>query len=182
MSPRKYSAALGEQVLITLEPDNDGASATPPPDLARLLKQDRSVKKWFDTLPYGTRKYIAQSILEPKSADARKRRAERYMETILLTMEGEESLPPLLQIVFREYRGALDGWKTMTPLQRRNQLFAVFTSQGVEARRRRAERVAEMAMERNEKETGSTVMPRNDLPGGGRPRASRTVDHSSDWE
>jgi len=173
---RGAGVGLGDKVVITLEQDNDGASAAPPPELAKLLKQDRSVKKWFDKLPYGMRKYIVQRILECKSADARERRAEKYMETILLTMEGEESLPPLLQIVFREYPGAVAGWKTMTPLQRRNQLFAIFTSQSVDARRRRAERTAEMAMEANEKKTGSASEDRRSRT------LKRAVDHSSDWE
>ena len=169
---RGAGVGVGDKVLITLEPDNDGASAAPPPELARLLKQDRKVKKWFDQLPYGTRKYIAQSILEPKTVDARERRAEKYMETILLTMEGEETLPPLMQVVFREFPGALAGWKAMTPLQRRNQLFAIYSGQGVDARRRRAERAAQMAMETNEKKTGVVSATR-------RPSA---LDHSLDWE
>jgi len=177
---RGAGVGLGDKVVITLEPDNDGASAAPPPELAKLLKQDRSVKKWFDKLTYGTRKYIAQSILEPKSADARERRAEKYMETILLTMEGEEALPPLLQVVFREYPGALAGWKAMTPLQRRNQLFAIFSGQGVDTRRRRTERTAQMAMEANEKKTGLTA-ERHSSRTSNRP-VNRSVDHSSDWE
>src|ERR1700678_1094171 len=51
--------SVGAPVEITLEPDLDDLAATPPPEFARFLKADRSLKKWFAALNYSTRKYIA---------------------------------------------------------------------------------------------------------------------------
>jgi uncharacterized protein YdeI (YjbR/CyaY-like superfamily) len=136
----------GAMAEIVLEPDLDGRAATPPPELAKFLKSDRSVKKWFETLNYSTRKYIADMVAEPKSAAVRVRRAEQWMERIMLTMEGEQSPPPILQIAFRRQPLARAGWQAMTPNQRRTTLFGIFMCQSPEAQAKRVERAVEDAV------------------------------------
>lgn len=131
---------------IVLEPDLDGRAATPPPELAKLLKSDRSVKKWFETLNYSTRKYIADMVAEPKSAEVRVRRAEQWMERIMLIMDGEESPPPILQVAFRRQPLARAGWQSLTPNQRRTMLFGIFMCQSPEAQAKRVERAVEDAV------------------------------------
>src|ERR1700722_18143570 len=71
---------VGSLAEVMLEPDTDDLAAAPPPELAKLLKSDRSVRKWLEALSYAIRKYIADNITEPKSAEARVRRAEQWME------------------------------------------------------------------------------------------------------
>ena len=132
---------------ITLTPDLELRAATPPPELAKLLKVDRTVRKWFDTLNYSTRKYIADMVAEPKSAEARVRRAEQWMERILLVMDGEESPPPILQIAFRRQPLARTGWYALTPNQRRTALFSIFTCVSPEAQAKRMERIVADAMQ-----------------------------------
>ena len=125
---------------LVLEPDLEERAATPPPELAKLLNSDRSVKKWFATLNYSSRKYIADMIAEPKSAEVRVRRAEQWMERLMLTMEGEEYPPPILQAAFRRQPQARAGWESMTANQRRMTLMGIFMCQSPEAQAKRVER------------------------------------------
>lgn len=136
------------RVEITLEPDLDGLAATPPPEFAKILKSDRSLKKWFATLNYSLRKYVADDIQTPKSADARLRRAELWAERMMLTMEGEEEVPPILQIAFRRQPLSRIGWESTTLNQRRMQLLSIFTCQSPEARAKRVDRIVADATQR----------------------------------
>jgi len=128
---------LAEVVLV---PDLDGLAATPPPELAKLFRSERGVRKWYETLNYSLRKYIADQIAEPKSAEARVHRAEQWMERLMLTMEGEEFPPPILQIAFRRQPLARAGWDAQTQNQRRFILLGIFSCQSPEAQAKRVER------------------------------------------
>jgi hypothetical protein len=59
------------RVRIRLEPDMEERAATLPPELARALKGDRRLPKWFAGLSYSTRKEIGDWIAEPKNAELR---------------------------------------------------------------------------------------------------------------
>jgi len=131
--------AVGDLAEVTLEPDIESRAATPPPELARLLKQDRAVKRWFDRLSYSFRKYISEQVAEPKSTEVRERRAELWMERMMLIMDGEKSTPPILQAAFRRQPGAAEGWQAMTPNQRRMTLYGIYICQSPEARAKRLE-------------------------------------------
>ena len=130
------AGTLAEVVLV---PDLDGLAATPPPELAKLFRSERGVRKWYETLNYSLRKYIADQIAEPKSAEARVRRAEQWMERLMLTMEGEEFPPPILQIAFRRQPLARAGWDAQTQNQRRFILLGIFSCQSPEAQAKRVE-------------------------------------------
>ena len=131
--------SVGAHLEVTLEPDLDDLAATPPPEFAKFLKADRSLKKWFAALNYSTRKYIADDIQAVKSAETRKRRAESWAERMMLTMEGEEYPPPILQIAFRRQPPARAGWDAMTANQRRTALLSIFTAKSPEAQAKRVE-------------------------------------------
>jgi uncharacterized protein YdeI (YjbR/CyaY-like superfamily) len=111
--------------------------------LVKLLKADRDVKKWYEQLSYSMRKDIARTITEPKSAEIRVRRAEQLVERMMLAMEGEQELPPILQVAFRRQPQAHAGWEAMTPIQRRTHLLGIFYYQGVEARQKRVDKAVE---------------------------------------
>jgi len=128
---------------FVLEPDFDERSATPPPELVKLLKADRAVKKWYEQLSYSMRKDIARTIAEPKSGEVRIRRAEQLVERMMLAMEGERELPPILQVAFRRHPQAHAGWEAMTPIQRRSHLLGIFYYQSVEARQKRVDKTVE---------------------------------------
>jgi uncharacterized protein YdeI (YjbR/CyaY-like superfamily) len=131
----------GSMAEIVLEADIDGRSATPPPELAKLLKADRAVKKWFESLNYSTRKFLADDITSPKSSEARVRRAEQWVERMMMTMEGEESPPPILQAAFRRQPMVKAGWEALTANQRRLALFSISMCASPEAQAKRVERV-----------------------------------------
>jgi hypothetical protein len=104
-------AAVGSQVRISLEPDLEERVAPLPPELARALKGDRRLPKWFAGLSYSNRKEVAGWITQPKSKEARQQRAERMAERLLLTLEGEIETPPILQAAFQPQPLARKGWE-----------------------------------------------------------------------
>ena len=61
-------AMVGSRVRIRLEPDLQVREAVTPPELARALKGDRRLPKWFAGMSYSHRKEIGDWVVEPKSA------------------------------------------------------------------------------------------------------------------
>jgi uncharacterized protein YdeI (YjbR/CyaY-like superfamily) len=136
----------GKTAEFVLEPDIEQLTVTVPPELAKLMKQDRALARWFETLSAHMRKYFCDSVHQPKSPEARRRRAEKFAECMMLAMEGEESLPPILQVAFREAPLARKGWEAMTKLQRRNHLLGIYYYQSPDARERRVQKVVAAAL------------------------------------
>jgi uncharacterized protein YdeI (YjbR/CyaY-like superfamily) len=139
-------AVVGSQVKISLEPDLEERVATIPPELARALKGDRRLPKWFAKLSYSNRKEVASWITEPRSAEGRELRAERMAERLLHALEGEIEPPPILQVAFQRQPLAKKGWEAMTVAQRRGHLLGIFGYQSVESRERRAAKAIEEAL------------------------------------
>lgn len=137
--------AAGDAAKFTLEPDLEKREAEIPTELNRLLNQDRSLRRWFTALNYSTRKWIGDWITNVKSKDARVRRAEQIAERLMLTMDAERELPPLLQIAFARNRHAAEGWQKMSVSRRRGNLLAIFYYRTPEARERRLQKVLEDA-------------------------------------
>ena len=139
-------AHRGDKVRITLEPDFEERKAVMPPELAAVLKSDRMLHKWFDSLSEYTRRTVCAMIGEPKNPETRQRQAERLAERMMLTMEGELETPPILKAAFTRQPLAEAGWKALTPAQRRSHLFGIFYYEGVEARERRLAKAIEDAL------------------------------------
>jgi uncharacterized protein YdeI (YjbR/CyaY-like superfamily) len=139
-------AAIGSHVRFKLEPDLEVRVASVPPELVKALKGDRRLRKWFDGLSNSMRRYIGDWVSEPKSPETREVRAEKMAERLLLTLEGETELPPILHAAFLRQPLARDGWEAITKVQRRNHLLAIYAYQGVEARERRVAQVVEDAL------------------------------------
>lgn len=139
-------AGVGAAVKITLEPDLEEREAVIPSELAKALKGDRRLSKWYETLNYSTRKAIGDFVTEPKGTESRQKRADEMAERLLMTMEGEKELPPILRAAFQRQPLAGKGWEAMTPLQRRGHLFGISYYGSTEARERRAAKVVEQAL------------------------------------
>jgi uncharacterized protein YdeI (YjbR/CyaY-like superfamily) len=139
-------AYAGEMAEFMLEPDLEERSAAVPPELAKLLKQEPALARWFQALSYSYRKYMSDDVRKPKNPEVRQRRAEQIAERMMLAMEGEQALPPILQVAFRRAPRARAGWDAMTPVQRRAQLLGIFYYQSPEARERRAQKAVEEAL------------------------------------
>lgn len=137
---------VGSMAEIVLEPDLEERIVTVPAELAKVLKEERSLKKWFEQLSYSMRKYMADAVKEPKSAEARVRRAEQVAEWMMLAMEGERELPPILQLAFQRYPQARAGWEAMTAIQRRGHLLGIFYYQSPDSREKRVGKAVEEAL------------------------------------
>jgi uncharacterized protein YdeI (YjbR/CyaY-like superfamily) len=136
-------ARVGAMVDFTIAPDLEERMPDVPAELAKLLKAEKKLAKWFDGLSESTRWEIAKWINGVKGDEARQRRAEQIAERLMLTMEGEKELPPVIEVAFRAAPRAREGWGKMTAVQRRNNLMAVFYYQSPEARQKRVKKVVE---------------------------------------
>lgn len=136
-------AGVGAMVDFTIAPDLDERTPTIPPELAKLLKTQKRLAKWFEELSESMRWEIGKWIDGVKGAEARLRRAEQMAERLMLAMEGERELPPVLEVAFRRTPAARKGWEAMTKAQRRMGLLAVFYYQSPEAREKRVRKLVE---------------------------------------
>jgi len=136
-------AGLGAMVDFTIAPDLEERKPAVPPELEKLLKTEKRLAKWYEGLSESIRYEIGKWIDGVKGADARQRRAEQMAERLMLAMEGEKELPPVLEVAFRRVPAARKGWEAMTKVQRRSNLLAVFYYQSPEAREKRVRKVVE---------------------------------------
>jgi hypothetical protein len=136
-------AGVGAMVDFVIAPDLEERTPALPPELAKLLKTEKKLAKWYEGLSEPTRWEIAKWIDGVKSGEARQRRAEQIAERLMSTMEGEKELPPVLEVAFRRVPAARKGWDAMTKRQRRSNLMAVFYYQSPEAREKRVRKVVE---------------------------------------
>src|SRR5208282_6450872 len=113
-----------------MELDHEKRTVTIPEQLKRILSlgplsEARAFRRWYDGLNHSGRNDIAKWITEPKSAEARVRRAQQIAERLLNVMEAERELPPILQVAFGRCRQprAREGWEAMSVSRRRGHLF-----------------------------------------------------------
>jgi uncharacterized protein YdeI (YjbR/CyaY-like superfamily) len=153
-------ARQGDRVEIRLEPDLEKRKEPIPDELLRAMKGAPGLKKWFEKLPPGHQRWIAQTIAEPKSAASRQKRAEDTAERLYLTMEGEKETPPILRAAFQRQPLAEAGWKALTPVQRRTYLFGIFSCRSVEVREKRVRQAIEVALARLRRNEDAGRFPR----------------------
>jgi uncharacterized protein YdeI (YjbR/CyaY-like superfamily) len=142
---------VGGMIDLAVEPDLDERETEIPAELEEIFKKEKALKKWYGELSYSIRLYLARMIVDVKSAEARKRRAEQTAERMLMAMEGEKVLPPILEVAFRKHPRAKEGWGKMTDVQRRGHLLGVSYYQSPEAREKRAGKVVEECLKVVEK-------------------------------
>ena len=138
-------AEVGMIARFQLEPDTGERIITVPPELKRLLGEDRRLPAWFDRLNHSTRWWIVKWISQAKSAEARQRRAEQMAERLLATLEAERELPPVLRIQFARHPRAAEGWKLMSDTRRRSHLLGIFYYRTPAAQARRAAKAVQEA-------------------------------------
>jgi hypothetical protein len=139
-------AGPGDLVQISLEPDLEERTFDMPVEFERALKGARGLRKYFDAISPSMQKGFTNHVGEPKSAEARRKRADQMAEALLMAMEGEQDPPPILRAAFHRQPLAEEGWKAMTPIKRRNHLLGIFYCQTAEGRERRAHRAIEDAL------------------------------------
>ena len=138
-------AALGEKAEFALEPDLQERMAELPEELEVLLDEEPGLRDFYDELTEYTRREVGKWIGLAKSDAARRNKAEQMAERLMATMEGEVTLPPVVEREFKKRPKARAGWAKMTPLQRRHELMAVFYYQSPAARQKRVEKLCEGA-------------------------------------
>jgi uncharacterized protein YdeI (YjbR/CyaY-like superfamily) len=136
-------AGPGSAVRIRLEPDMDPPTISMPAELASELKRNRPLLRWFERLSPSMQKGLTQLVDQAKGTETRRKRAANIAETLMLTMEGEAELPPILKAAFQRQPLTQEGWNAMTAIQRRNHLLGIFYVQTVDGRNRRAAKVVE---------------------------------------
>ena len=139
-------AKAGDKVTIRLQPDLEERESAVPAELAKALKEDRALRRYFDGLNPSMRRYVGSWVAEPKSAASRVKRAEQTAEWLFLAMDGEREVPPVLRVAFQRQPAARAGWEAMTPIRRRNHLLSIFHCQGAEAREKRVRNAIEDAV------------------------------------
>jgi uncharacterized protein YdeI (YjbR/CyaY-like superfamily) len=138
---------LGDTAGLHLEPDLEARPADLPDELAVLLDDEPGLRPWYDSLNEYTRREIGKWITSVKTDASRMKRAKQMAERLLATMEAEAELPPLIAAAFRRNPKARTAWDKLTPLQRRQQLMAVFYYQTQEARQRRIDKIITTLLE-----------------------------------
>jgi len=150
---KEAHAFAGTVARFRLEPDLEERTVTVPPELKRVLSEERALLRWFEKLNYSMQKWITDWVCGVKSAEARVRRSEQVAEQLLSTMEAERELPPMIQLAFARNPRAREGWEQMSAIQRRGQLLAIFYYRTPEGRARRLAKVVEEAAARAEKKS-----------------------------
>src|ERR1700675_3961429 len=138
-------AVEGNVARFQMELDSEERIVTIPVELKRILSEDRSLRRWYDRLNHSTRSDIAKWTTEPKSAEARVRRAVQIAERLLAVMEAERDLPPILQVAFARHPRAREGWDRMSVSRRRGHLFGIFYYRTPDARARRIDKMLDDA-------------------------------------
>jgi len=144
-------AAEGSVARFQMELDREERTVTIPDQLKRILSEARALRRWYDDLNYSVRNDIAKWITEPKSAEARVRRAEQIAERLLNVMEAERELPPILQVAFARHPRAREGWDDMSASRRRGHLFGIFYYRTPDAQARRIDKMLDDATASAEK-------------------------------
>lgn len=129
--------ALGMKAQFRLQPDTAPRELTAPAEWTRILGQSKRLAKYYESLNFSTRREIGRWIGGAKHAETRQRRAEQMAERMMLVMEAERELPPVLTAALAHNPKARAGWDLMAPSQRRWHLFGIFGYNKPESRGRR---------------------------------------------
>jgi len=141
----------GVKARFRLEPDLEVREVSEPEELLRVLRQSKALEKFYRSLSYSNRREIAKRIGEAKHAETRRRRSEQMAEHMMLVMEGERELPPVLQAAFNRNPRARAGWELMPPSHRRWHLFGIFGYRSPESQARRLAKAVEEMLEYSQK-------------------------------
>ncbi len=135
----------GTAARVEMELDVEKRVVTIPQELKPILDGDPQLRRWFDKLNHSTRNDIAKWVSDPKSGEARERRAEQIAERMLSVMDAERELPPILQVAFARNPLARDGWEAMSVARRRGHLFGIFYYRNPGSQARRVEKMLDEA-------------------------------------
>jgi uncharacterized protein YdeI (YjbR/CyaY-like superfamily) len=135
----------GMKAQFRMEPDLEKREVKIPPELARVLRTSKPLRKFYDSLTPYFRSYLTNMVASAKQPETRIRRAEQVAEQMMETLEAEIELPPLMRQLFARNPEAAEGWRRMSALNRRHHLLGIFHYRTHDSRLRRIEKaMAEM--------------------------------------
>lgn len=140
--------AAGLKAKFSMQPDAAPKKIEIPKELLHELGQSKRLLKFFDTLKGSVRNWLANIVAQPKSPEARVRRAQQMAEILMETMEAEKDLPPMIEMAFRQNPRAREKWEQATPLFRRGNLLAIFYYRTPESRMKRLNKCMEELLAR----------------------------------
>jgi hypothetical protein len=149
---------LGSLAEFDLLPDRKPRTLEMPREMELALNEDRQLRRWFEEkLTPSMRRDIARLISQLKSAEARRRGAERLAERLMLTMDAERELPPVLRLALARNYKAAEGWGLMSETQRRWHLLGIFGYRAPEAQARRLSKAMDAMIARFEKQQAKSA-------------------------
>jgi uncharacterized protein YdeI (YjbR/CyaY-like superfamily) len=144
-------AQPGDKANFTLEPDTAERPIVLPPDLEKLFKQEKALRKFFSEWSDSGKRWVIHEIQGKKSAASRKKRIDQLAEQMLETIEAERELPPMIARAFDDSAKARSAWKKATPLYRRQRLYAIFYYRNVDSRAKRVQKVIDELLSKPDK-------------------------------
>jgi uncharacterized protein YdeI (YjbR/CyaY-like superfamily) len=135
--------APGAKARFRLEPDIAPRDFKVSPELQSMLRQSKQLQKFYDSLNFSSRRYIALWVGEGKQSQTRCRRAAQIAERMMETMEAELELPPLIHVALQHNPKARAGWELMSKTHRRSHLMGIFYYRDPESRARRLAKAVE---------------------------------------
>lgn len=148
-------ARAGDKARFTLEPDTAERPIVIPPELEKLFKQEKSLRKFFNEWSDSGKRWVIHEIQSKKSAASRKKRIDQLAEQMLETIEAERELPPMIARAFAESPKARAAWKKATALYRRQRLYAIFYYRNVDSRAKRVQKVIDELLDKRERRDSS---------------------------
>lgn len=148
---------LGMKAHFVLRPDLEKREVSVPTELTRVLGQSKRLNKFYDSFNYSMRQYMAKWVGEGKKTETRQRRAEELAERLMLTLEAEHDLPPILQLEFKRNPKANAGWEKMPLSHRRSHLMGIFGYKSPESRARRMAKAVQEMVAYAEKKKGQSI-------------------------
>jgi hypothetical protein len=87
----KAGIAVGDEVRVTIEKDEDQRTIAVPADLAKAFRKNAAARRAWDALAYSHQREHANAIADAKKPETRARRIERTLE--MLTSTGKPARP-----------------------------------------------------------------------------------------
>jgi uncharacterized protein YdeI (YjbR/CyaY-like superfamily) len=130
-------AAAGLKAKFSLQPNLAPRKIVLPKELIKELGQSQRLLKVFESLSSSVRNWFTKMVADPKSPEARVRRARQIAELLMETMEAEKDLPPMIQLALRQNPRAREKWEQLSPSRRRAHMLGIFYYRTPESRARR---------------------------------------------
>jgi uncharacterized protein YdeI (YjbR/CyaY-like superfamily) len=137
---------FGMKAHFQMEPDTAKREINVPKELQRELARSKRLSKFYDSLSFSIRKWIADMVGDRKQPESRVRSAQRTAEWLMEAMTAEHELPPMFQIAINRNPDVRERWEQMSARQRRSNLLGVFYYRKPESRAKRLQKVVEMMM------------------------------------